>query len=156
MGRKRKVPRGRPRSKSAPAVLHSPHKKSVSSGPTSPCFLLWRQWRTVHPFNVPPNFTSGRVQHGRKPGPSPYLSNAEEKELASFITDVAKAGYGKSQQEIKQIAEDVANEKGVLKKTKRRFMERQPELSLRRGDANANVQMDCLNPEVMKKYFELL
>ena len=49
--------------------------------------------------------TSGRVQHGRKPGPSPYLSNAEEKELSSFVTDVAKAGYGKSRREIKQIAE---------------------------------------------------
>ena len=29
---------------------------------------------------------------------------------------MAKAGYGKSRREIKQIAEDVASEKGVLKK----------------------------------------
>ena len=35
-------------------------------------------------------------------------------------------------------------------------MARQPGLSLRRGDATANVRMDCLNPEAMKKYFELL
>ena len=35
---------------------------------------------------------SGQVQHGRKPGSSPYLSNAEEKELATFISEVSKAG----------------------------------------------------------------
>ena len=39
---------------------------------------------------------SGNVEHGTKPGPSPYLSNAEETELANFLVDVAKAGYGKS------------------------------------------------------------
>ena len=72
---------------------------------------------------------------------------------------MAKAGYGKSRREI---AEDVASEKGVLKKINisdgwyRRFMARQPELSLRRGNATANVRMNCLNPEAMKKYFELL
>ena len=36
------------------------------------------------------------------------------------------------------------------------FMERQSHLSLRKGDATANVQMDCLSPETMKQYFDLL
>ena len=74
--------------------------------------------RAAEIFGVPRSSlrdrTSGKVKHGRKPGPSPYLSNVEEKELANFVTDVAKAGYGKSRKEIKLIAEDVANEKGVL------------------------------------------
>ena len=47
---------------------------------------------------------SGRVEHGRKPGPSPYLSNVKQKELANFISDVAKAGY-ESRRKIKSIAE---------------------------------------------------
>jgi hypothetical protein len=40
----------------------------------------------------------------------------------------------------------------------RRFMARQSQLSLRlrKGDATANVRMDCLNPEAMKQYFDLL
>ena len=98
--------------------------------------------------------TSGRVKHGKKPGSTPYPSIVEEKELASFITDVAKAGYGKSRQEIKRITEDVASDKGVLKKRKisdgwyRRFIGRQPELSLRRGDATANVRTDRDNEEI--------
>ena len=38
----------------------------------------------------------------------------------------------------------------------KRFMDRHPTLSLRKGDATANVRMDCVNPDVMKQYFSLL
>lgn len=105
---------------------------------------------------------TGNVKHGTKPGPAPYLTKSEETELASFLVDVAKAGYGKSRGEVKRLAENVARDKNVLKRTKisdgcyRRFMERQSHLSLRKGDPTANVQMDCLNPETMKQYFDLL
>ena len=46
---------------------------------------------------------SGNVEHGTKPGPSPYLSNAEE--IANILVDVAKVGYGKSRSKIKRLAE---------------------------------------------------
>jgi len=35
-------------------------------------------------------------------------------------------------------------------------MERQSDLSLCNGDLIANVQMDCMNPETMDEYFEML
>jgi len=35
-------------------------------------------------------------------------------------------------------------------------MDRHPTLSLRKGDATANVRMECLNPNTMKQYFDLL
>ena len=35
-------------------------------------------------------------------------------------------------------------------------MNRHPKLSLRKGDATANVRMDCLNLDTMKQYFSLL
>ena len=38
----------------------------------------------------------------------------------------------------------------------RRFMMRQPQLSLHKGDPTANVRMNCLNKETMDKYFDLL
>ena len=41
----------------------------------------------------------GRVLHGHKPGPKPYLSVAEEKEFANFLVDLAKAWYGKTRQQ---------------------------------------------------------
>ena len=51
----------------------------------------------------------------------------EERELASFLVDVAKAGYGKLREEIKQIPENVARDKKGMKISDgwyRRFMER--------------------------------
>ena len=39
---------------------------------------------------------SGRVQHGKKPGPSPYLNPTEEQELAGHLISMAKIGYGRS------------------------------------------------------------
>lgn len=82
---------------------------------------------------------SGRVTHGTKPGPKPYLSSVEEHKLGNFLVDVAKAGYGKSRKQIKELAEAVVHDKAVLKGKKisdgwfRRFMERQPHLRLRNG-----------------------
>lgn len=60
------------------------------------------------------------------------------------------------------IAESIAVDKGVLKGEKisvgwwRRFLERQPNLTLRRGDSTAHVQMDAVNQETMDQYFSLL
>ena len=105
---------------------------------------------------------SGRVAHGSKPGPKPYLTSAEEKELAEFLKSCAKMGYGKTRRDIKGIAKLVAQDKGVLKGVKisdgwwRRFLERQPKLTLRRGDSTAHVRMDTVNRETMDQYFALL
>ena len=41
----------------------------------------------------------GRVRHGTKPGPSPYLDTTEEQELANHLITVAKIGYGKTRKE---------------------------------------------------------
>ncbi len=104
----------------------------------------------------------GKVINGAKPGPKPYLTSAEEKELSSFLVDVAKAGHGKTRKQVKTIVEGVAREKGVLKKDRvsdgwwRRFLARQPLLLLRKGDATAEVRMECVNPEASSSYFELL
>ena len=59
------------------------------------------------------------------------------------------------------ITESVVCNKGVLKPGCRIsrgwfkcFMKRQPQLSLHKGDATANVGMDSVNPEAMSKYFD--
>ena len=38
---------------------------------------------------------SGRLKHGKSPGPSLFLTNEEENELASFLTKACKLGQGK-------------------------------------------------------------
>ena len=111
---------------------------------------------------------TGRVTHGRKPGPNPYLTKAEETELSKFLIVTNKAGYGKTRAEVKSIAErtlkfkETEEDAKILKGDRvtdgwfNRFMERNDKLSLRKGDATANVQMDCLNTEAIKSYFDLL
>ena len=106
---------------------------------------------------------SGKVVHGINPGPKPYLSSVEEKDLAGFLIDSAKVGYGKSRDQVKSIAACGARDKGLLKPDKvmsngwyYRFMSRQGDLTLRRGDPTANVRMDCLNEEIMEDYFIML
>ena len=170
--KKRRV--GRPRSKSAPAVLRSPRRPAKRKQWTNEAMVAALEavkqgetiLRAARTHGVPRTTLQDRVHekvtHGAKPGPKPYLAPAEEKELSLFIVDVAKAGYGKTRQQIKAIAENVANEKGTIRSKKvtdgwfKRFMDRHPKLSLRKGDATANVRMECLNPDTMKQYFDLL
>ena len=47
----------------------------------------------------------GRVTHGKKPGPRPYLDSSEEEELVDYLFDAAKTGFGKTRRQIKCIAE---------------------------------------------------
>ena len=105
---------------------------------------------------------SGRVQHGKNPGPIPYLTTSEEKELCDYLLSSAEVGYGKTRKEVKHIAEAVAKEKGVLKASRisdgwwRRFLARNPSISLRSGDATANVRMEVVNEKNITAYFDLL
>lgn len=105
----------------------------------------------------------GRVVHGVKPGPKSYLTCTEERELGEFVEVVGQIGYGKTRKQIKNIAESVARDKGVLRSNRisdgwfRRFLERQPQLCLRKGDATATVRMDAMdNNEALENYFKLL
>ena len=105
---------------------------------------------------------SGRVLHGTKPGPQCYLDKKEEALLADHLVEAAQIGYGKTRKEVKSIVEQVAKENAVNRSNRvsdgwwRRFLERQPQLSLRRGDATAHVRMDATNKEAITKYYDLL
>ena len=105
---------------------------------------------------------SGRVVHGCRPGPRPYLIPSEEAELASHLVAAASMGVGKTRREVMGIAEQVAASKGVLKSERlssgwwRGFLRRHPALRLRAGDATAAVRMDAVNEENIHTYFSLL
>ena len=46
-----------------------------------------------------------RVVHGTNPGPQSYLSSSEELELAAFLVDTAKMGYGRTRRDVKCLVE---------------------------------------------------
>ena len=117
-------------------------------------------------FGVPAttlrNRLSGRVTHGTNPGPKPYLSSQEEDELAAYLTSTSKAGYGKTRRQVMNIVQHVAKEKRILRKERissgwfRRFRERQPDVSLRKGDSMALVRFRCTDKETIDGYYDLL
>ena len=102
----------------------------------------------------------GNVEHGKKPGQQPYLNVKEEKDLAKFVEVVADIGFGKTRKQIKSMVEKTACEKNLLRKNKisdgcfRQFLERQTQLTLRKGDRTAAVRMDAMkNQTALDNYF---
>ena len=93
---------------------------------------------------------SGKVQHGIRPGPKPYLNKLEEGNLVEFLEVVSGVGYGKTRKQVMNIVESTARDKGILKKQKisdgwfQRFIEWQPKFTLRKGDRTAFVRMDAM------------
>ena len=73
---------------------------------------------------VPPStlkdILSGRVKHGDKPGPKPYLYSEEEEELVTHLLKVSSLGYGKTRRDVCSIVEQYVeqNEDVSLRKDK--------------------------------------
>ena len=173
MARKRGALTIRKRSHSAPGVLcvrRSEKRKAWSDSNMKAAMTAVEEGMSVSqaakshgvPKTTLYDRVSGRVIHGVKPGPRPYLSPTEEKDLGQFLKDCAKVGYGKTRKDVLGIAQSIANEKGLLKSSRvsegwwRRFLERQADLSLRQGDSTAHVRMDAINSETIDQYFSLL
>ena len=106
------------------------------------------------------NRIKGRVVHGVKPGPKPYLSMEEETELAEFAIEAASVGCGQTRKQIMTIAENVAKDKGILRKDRisqgwyEKFMKRQTYLSICKGDPAANEM--AVSSQAITNYFDLL
>ena len=88
--------------------------------------------------------------------------NVREK-ICQFLVEVAKAGYGKSRQQVKSLAANAIHDKGLLDTGSKlsngwyyRFINRNQQLVLRKGDPTANVRMDSVNKETMENYFSML
>ena len=58
---------------------------------------------------------SGRVIHGRNPGPVCYLSSEEESLLADYLLKASDMGYGKTRRDVCCIVESYLKQKGSLK-----------------------------------------
>ena len=170
-GRSKKKTGRKRRSTSAPPCLQSPKKRlkwdeksmvlAIESIKNGTCRSVKR---ACEEYDVPrttlQDRLTGRVQHGVRPGPKPYLNQGEEKDLVNFLEVTSSIGYGKTRKQIKAVVEKTAREKGVLRKQKisdgwfRRFLERQPHLSLCKGDRTAFVRMDAMkNDGSLDNYF---
>lgn len=163
------------RSYSAPAVLRTPEKKRRMQWTDEQMVAAMKsveeglsgvnQAALLHgvPKTSLKNRLSGRVVHGTKPGPKPYLDRNEEKELAEFLQRCSSMGYGKTRRDVLSITEACVSHKGTMRKQKisdgwwRRFLERQKGLLvLRKGDSTSFLHMNAMNSDTLKQYFDLL
>ena len=175
MPRRRKSFTSKKRSRSAPASIRlltrRPAKRKQWSEESMTAALKAVEQgmpvsRASRDFGVPRStiydrFT-GRVVHGVKPGPKPYLDQSEEEELGKYLKHCAKLGYGKTRKDVLSIVESTTTERGTLRSSHvsdgwwRRFKERHGDLSLRQGDNTAHVRMDAMNQDTVDHYFALL
>ena len=121
-------------------------------------------------FNVPrktlDDRVKGRVTHGTKPGPDTVLSEEEEAALMSYLVYMADRGFPLTRTMAMAFAWAIAKRSGKADRFNQdvgpgkhwwsNFSKRHPRLSLRRTDKLERSRAECLNPEVVDEYFELL
>ena len=52
---------------------------------------------------------TGRIPHGKKPGPDPYLTTEEETKLRNFLIEISDHRYGRTRREVKKLYTIPAN-----------------------------------------------
>ena len=76
----------------------------------------------------------GKVQHGSRPGTTPYLTVEEEEELVNFIIKCATIGYPHTISQILAIVQQIVENKGINRTVStgwwQRFCQRHTEVSL--------------------------
>ena len=120
-------------------------------------------------FNVPrrtlDDRVKGRVRHGSRPGPKTALSKEEEDALCSYLIYMAERGFPLTPKMAMAFAWAIAirsgrqhcfSDSGPSKHWWLGFRQRHPKLSLRKVDKLERNRAECLSPEVVCEYFELL
>jgi len=120
--------------------------------------------RAALQYNVPKatlsDRLSGRVTHGCKSGKAPYLTMEEEKELHDWLILCANIGYPKRRDDVLGIVRKALETKSgspledfTGKGWWLRFMERWPDLHLRKANALAQPRANAVNSDNTKNYF---
>lgn len=107
---------------------------------------------------------SGRVSHGNRPGPKTVLSKEEEDALCTYLIYMAEHGFLLTPKMVMAFAWAIAirsgkssgfSSSGPTKRWWLGFRRRHPKL-LRKVDKLERSRAECLSPEIVREYFELL
>ena len=123
-------------------------------------------------YNVPrttlKDILAGRIKHGTKSGPKPYLTSSEEDELVSFLINACKMGHGKTRREVIDIVRRTVRKKKEkegedFEKCKfngkgwwHGFVQRHPKLALCTADTLSYCRSNAVDQESLDYYFSLL
>ena len=103
---------------------------------------------------------SGRIEHGALPGPNPYLTKEEEKELVSFLVRSAGIGYPHTRYQIMAIVQEMLEGKGIQACISdgwwQRFRQRNPEITLRVAAPLSFARAMATDRDTLNSYYDLL
>ena len=105
---------------------------------------------------------AGRVAHEARSGPTPYLTRDEESELVAFLVKCAEIGFPERKDEVIGIVQSIVQKKrGTLEGFSgngwwHRFMERYPDLSLRKSDSLAVARAVATTASTINHYYSVL
>ena len=78
---------------------------------------------------------SGKVMHGARSGPQPYLSMEEEEELTNFLLETAKIGYAHTRKQVLALVQQMVNSKGIATTITNgwweQYVQQHPQITLR-------------------------
>ena len=102
---------------------------------------------------------TGKVLHGTKSGPPPYLTWTEE-ELVSFLLGCAGIGYPRTRKDVLAIVQDVIDSKGIESVVTdgwwTGFKRRHDSITLRSAVPLSFSRAKATDPEVISTYFDIL
>ena len=103
---------------------------------------------------------SGKVKDDATRGVVPYLTKQEEEEFASFLARCADIGYAHSLPQVLALAQQIVDHKGintmVTRGWRKRFSQRNPQLSHRTAVSLSVARAVATDVHVMDRYFEML
>ena len=103
---------------------------------------------------------SGKVMHGAKSGPQPYLSIEEEEELTNFLFEMAKIGYAHTRKQVIALVQQIVNSKGIATTVTNgwweRYVQRHPQITLRVAVPFSYARAMATDREVIDRYFDML
>ena len=113
------------------------------------------------PYTTLSDSVNGRVPiDSTKPGPSPVLSQLEERKLVDHIMYMSSIGYGYSRGDVMSIAGEYLSSmdrrepsRPLSDKWFYNFMKRWPELSVKKPSGLEMVRAKCTNPNIIAKYY---
>ena len=109
---------------------------------------------------------NGRVAHGTKPGANTVLTVEEEKALCTYLIYMAERGFPLTRTMVMAFAWAIAIRSGKAHRFNPdlgpgnhwwcNFRQHHPEITLRKVDKLDRSRAECLDPNVVREYFELL
>ena len=120
--------------------------------------------RAAELYNVPRSTlfdrVTGKVVHGARSGPQPYLSIEEEEELTNFLLETAKIGYAHTRKQVLALVQQMVNSKGIATTVTNgwweRYVQRHPNITLRVAVPFSYARAMATDREVIDRYFDML